>query len=85
MTTNLLQFGVVGYSQWKTSNNGGAQLPALQDARYRVVAIGPQASLIVPKWNANFFFRYEPEFAATARVEGTTLTFGGAIIFPATK
>ena len=47
------------YFIFTSSNNGGPQLPTLQDARYRVVAIGPQASLIVPKWNAIFFFRYD--------------------------
>jgi len=32
-----------------------------------VAAIGPQATFIAPKWNLNVFFRYETEFAASAR------------------
>lgn len=83
--THLLQLGVGGYGQWQTSKNGGAQPAVIQDARYRVVSIGPQLSFIVPKWNASFFFRYEPEFAARATVEGSTIAFGGAISFPVTK
>jgi hypothetical protein len=83
--SHVLQLGVGGYGQWQTSRNGGTQPSVIQDARYRVVAIGPEATFIVPKWNANFFFRYEPEFAARARVEGSTIAFGGAISFPVTK
>jgi hypothetical protein len=83
--SNLLQFGVVGYGQWQTSDDGGRQSQAVANSRYAVAAIGPQATYIVPKWNLSFFFRYEPEFGASLRVEGTTLTFGGAISSPVTK
>jgi hypothetical protein len=83
--SNLMQLGVVGYGQWQTSQDGGAQLPLLKSSRYAIAAIGPQATFLVPKWNLNLFFRYEPEFGAVARVEGSTITFGGAISFPVTK
>jgi hypothetical protein len=71
--SNLLPFGAVGYGQRQTSANGGPQPACLENSRYAVTAIGPQAMFVVPKCNMNFFFRYETEFAASARPEGTTL------------
>lgn len=82
---SFLQIGAVGYGQWQTTMTGGSVPPAIQDARYAVAAIGPQVTFIVPKWNFNIFARYEPEFGASARVEGSTLTIGAAIAFPVTK
>jgi hypothetical protein len=82
---NFLQIGAVGYGQWQTTASGGSVPAEVKKARYAVAAIGPQATFIVPKWNLNMFFRYEPEFGASASVEGTTLTFGAAISFPVTK
>ncbi len=82
---NYLQFGAVGYGQWQTTMNTGSLPPAIRDAHYSVAAIGPQVTFMVPKWNLNIFARYEPEFGASARLEGNTLTIGGAIAFPVTK
>jgi hypothetical protein len=82
---DYLQFGAVGYGQWQTSTNSGSVPPSLRDVRYSVAAIGPQVTFIVPKWNLNVFGRYEPEFGASARLEGSTLTIGAAIAFPVTK
>jgi hypothetical protein len=82
---NYLQFGAVGYGQWQTTMNSGSVPPAIRDAHYAVAAIGPQVTFIVPKWNLNLFARYEPEFGASARLEGNTLTIGGAIAFPVAK
>ena len=65
--------------------NTGSVPPEIRDAHYSVAAIGPQVTFIVPKWNLNLFARYEPEFGASARLEGTTLTIGWAIVFPAAK
>lgn len=80
-----LQFGAVGYGQWQTTMNSGSVPPAVRDSMYAVAAIGPQVTFIVPKWNLNVFARYEPEFGASARLEGSTLTIGGAISFPVVK
>jgi hypothetical protein len=49
----------------------------------RLVALAQQKGPGQTKWN--FFFRYEPEFYATATTEGIMFTFGGAISFPAAK
>jgi hypothetical protein len=81
----LFQIGAVGYGQWQTTADNGPVLPAIRDARYSVAAAGPQASVIVPKWNLSFFFRYEPEFAASSTTEGTTMMFGASISFPVAK
>ena len=70
-------------SRFKAPDNGPV-LPVVGDARYSV-ALGPQASFIVPKWNLSCFFRYEPEFAASSHVEGTSMIFGGSINFPVAR
>jgi hypothetical protein len=80
----MFQLGAVGYGQWQTTDNGGAA-PDVKNSRYAVAAIGPQVSFLIPKWNTSFYFRYEPEFGATNRVEGTTFAFGGSISFPVVK
>jgi hypothetical protein len=82
---NFLQIGAVGYGQWQTSETTGSVPNVVRDSRYAVGAIGPQGSFIVPKWNLSLFVRYQPEFAASARIEGTTWTVGGNISFPVTK
>ena len=67
---NLLQLGAVGYGQWQTTARGVSVPTVVKDSRYRVAAIGPEAPFIVPKWNSNFFFRYEPEFGASGPYRG---------------
>jgi hypothetical protein len=81
----LFQFGVIGYDQWQVSSNNGTYtlptgliVPASNIPYYSVHAIGVQANFIVPKQGLNFFFKYEPEYVATARPIGRTFVFGGS-------
>jgi hypothetical protein len=85
MGHNYFQVGAVGYGQWQTTATNGSVPAVVRNSRYGVASVGPQATYIVPKWNFNAFFRYEPEFGASARVEGTTLTFGAFVSFPVKK
>jgi len=80
MGKQLIQVGVVGYGQWQTSDNGG-QDAANSFNGYRVAAIGPQLSLIIPQKKVSLAVRYEPEFAARSRVQGNTLVITGGITF----
>jgi hypothetical protein len=80
----LLQVGVVGYDQWQVSDNTGLQangLPAGALPFYSVHAIGFQTNFILPPKNLSFYFKFEPEYSAKARVEGRTIVFGGSYTF----
>jgi len=44
----LLQFGVVGYGQWQTTNNGGPGVNPRDPGHYRVNAIGGTVSIALP-------------------------------------
>ncbi len=82
--SKLLQFGLVGYDQWQVSNNTGLLgngLPARLVPFYSVHAIGFQTNFILPPKNLNFYFKFEPEYSAKARVEGRTVVFGGSYTF----
>ena len=79
--TKLLQLGVIGYDQWQVKADGGTLtngVPAALIPPYSVHAIGLQANFMLPTKNANFFFKYEPEYLAYAHPQGRTLVFGGA-------
>ncbi len=80
----LLQIGVIGYDQWQVSDNGGTLsigVPASTLPRYSVHGIGFQTTFLVPKRNLNIFFKYIPEYSATAHTLGRTIVFGGAYTF----
>jgi len=80
----LLQAGVIGYDQWQVSSNSGltsSGLPASAAPFYSSHAIGFQTNFILPAKNLNFYFKFLPEYAAKARVEGRTIAFGGSYTF----
>jgi len=80
----LLQAGVIGYDQWQVSSNSGltsSGLPASALPFYSSHAIGFQTNFILPAKNLNFYFRFLPEYAAKARVQGRTIAFGGSYTF----
>lgn len=82
--SKLLQLGVVGYDQWQTSANSGltsSGLPARLIPFYSAHAVGFQTNFILPPKNLNFYFKFEPEYSAKARVEGRTIVFGGSYTF----
>ncbi len=76
----LLQFGLVGYGQWQTSNNSGPGVDPAQP-RYSVNAIGGAANVILPARKASVGFKFFKEFANSSTVQGYSLQFMGSITF----
>jgi hypothetical protein len=81
--TTLLQFGMIGYGQWQTTNKTGptpAQV-ALGMLHYGVLGLGAGANVILPARKVSLGFKYYKEFHASNTVEGYSLQFSGAITF----
>jgi hypothetical protein len=79
--SRLLQLGLIGYDQWQVSDNGGLaapNIPANSLPYYSGHSIGVQSNFILPAKALNFFFKFEDEYAATARPQGHTIVFGGS-------
>lgn len=85
----LLQAGVIGYDQWQVTASSGTfavagpggnfvVLPANRLPFYSGHGVGGQLSLILPKSNLIFYFKYEDEYKAYSTPIGNTLVFGGA-------
>lgn len=73
MITNL---GVVGYSQFKMSNDSGTAIPLLlRGLKDNVSAIGPEINTFIPKPRLSLLFRYEPEYTAKNRTQGQMFLF----------
>ena len=73
----LIQFGVVGYSEFQLTNDSGTHVPALTaNNKDRVFAIGPEFGVILPTKKLNFMVRVLPEFGARNRTQGVTLVLG---------
>src|SRR6266404_8310406 len=77
----LLQFGLVGYGQWQTSNNSGPGVDPALPAHYRVNAIGGAANVILPARKASVGFKLFKEFSNSSTVQGYSLQFVGSITF----
>ena len=73
----LIQFGVVGYSEFQLTNDSGTDVPVLTaNNKDRVFAIGPEFGVILPTKKLNFMVRVLPEFGARNRTQGVTLVLG---------
>ncbi len=77
----LLQFGLVGYGQWQTSNNSGPAVDPALPAHYRVNAIGGAANVILPARKASVGFKLFKEFSNSSTVQGYSLQIVGSITF----
>lgn len=76
----LLQFGLVGYGQWQTSNNSGPGVnPGF--AHYRVNALGGAANVILPARKASVGFKLFKEFSNSSTVQGYSLQIVGSLTF----
>jgi hypothetical protein len=70
----LIQFGVVGYSEFQLTNDSGTDVPVLTaNNKDRVFAIGPEFGVILPAKKFNFVARVLPEFGARNRTQGVTV------------
>jgi hypothetical protein len=76
----LLQFGLVGYGQWQTSNNSGPGVDPAQ-SHYSVNAIGGAANVILPARKASVGFKLFKEFSSRSTVQGYSLQIMGSITF----
>jgi hypothetical protein len=77
----LLQFGLVGYGQWQTTNAGGTGLPPVHQGPYRVNALGGAANVILPARKAGVGFKLFKEFSNSSTVQGYSLQIAGEITF----
>lgn len=72
----LIQFGVIGYSEFQLTNDSGTAVPLLTaNNKDRVFAIGPEFGVILPTKKFNFLARVLPEFGARNRTQGVTVVF----------
>src|SRR5258707_9108924 len=77
----LLQFGLVGYGQWQTSNNSGPGVDPAKSAHYRVNALGRAATAVFPARKASVGFKLFKEFSNSSTVQGYSLQTVGSITF----
>jgi len=77
----LLQFGLIGYGQWQTSNNSGPGVDPASPASYRVNAIGGAANVVLPARKASVGFKLSKEFSNSSTVQGYSLQIVGSISF----
>ena len=77
----LLQFGVVGYDQWQTSNNSGPGVNPRDPGHYRVNAIGGAANITLPVRELAVGFKLFKEFSNSSTVQGFSLQITGAVTF----
>ena len=73
----LLQFGMIGYSEFQLTNDSGTTLTAFnKGAKDRVHALGAEFGVILPAKKFNFLVRVLPEYAAHSRTQGVTVLVG---------
>jgi outer membrane protein OmpA-like peptidoglycan-associated protein len=69
----IMNLGLIGYGQFKTTADTGADLPlpnVISQIRDRVLALGPEFNILWPKQRLNLMVRYFKEFGARNRTEG---------------
>jgi len=78
----LLQFGLVGYHQYQTTDKSGPTItPEQASTRYRVNAMGGAANIILPVRKVAITFKALKEFGNRSTVQGYSIQIGGAISF----
>jgi hypothetical protein len=77
-----LQFGLVGYGQWQTTDKHGPNItPEQAAARYKVNALGFAANAVLPEQKVSVGVKYFHEFECRSTFQGYTLQISGAITF----
>lgn len=77
-----LQFGLVGYGQWQTTDKTGPAITSGQSAeRYRVNALGFVSNVLLPARRVSLGLKYFHEFANRSTFEGYSLQILGAVAF----
>jgi hypothetical protein len=83
MTDNShLQFGLVGYNQWQTTDKTGPGItPEQAAAHYKVNALGAGSNVVLDKLNLTAGFKYFKEFSNRSTFEGYSVQFSASIHF----
>src|SRR5262245_27911885 len=77
-----LQLGVIGYSQWQTTDKTGPTITAAESsARYKVNALGFASNVSLPARKVSLGLKYFKEFSNTSTFQGYTLQISGAVTF----
>jgi len=72
----VLQIGVVGYSEFQLTKDTGSGVTSLNLVdKDRVHAIGPEFGVILPAKKFNFLARVLPEYYSRSRTRGVTVVF----------
>ncbi|MBN1437701.1 MAG: transporter [Sedimentisphaerales bacterium] len=66
-----VDLGVVGYNQWQLTDDTGDDV-TWNDVHDRVGAIGPEVQVFFPEYTTFVSFRWEWEYSAVDRPEGST-------------
>jgi hypothetical protein len=67
----IMNAGLIGYAQFKTTSDSGTALPAaLAGQKDRVFALGPEFNILWPKQRISLTARYFAEFGARDRTQG---------------
>jgi hypothetical protein len=79
----LLQIGAVGYGQYQTTDDRGPGIDPViaQNSHYRVNALGPGTTIILPERKTSLGFRFFKEFANVSTFQGQSLQIYAAITF----
>jgi hypothetical protein len=77
-----LQFGLVGYNQYQTTDKSGPTITAAQaGAHYKVNSLGFTTNVILPAKSVSVGFKYFSEFANRSTFEGYSAQISGSIGF----
>jgi len=77
-----LQFGLVGYGQWQTTDKHGPNItPEQAAAHYKVNALGFAANAALPQQKVSVGVKYFHEFECRSTFQGYTLQISAAVTF----
>jgi len=77
-----LQFGLVGYGQWQTTDKTGPTITADQaKAHYKVNALGLASNVTSPTRKVSMGLKYFKEFSNSSTFQGYSIQISGSIKF----
>jgi hypothetical protein len=77
-----IQFGVIGYNQFQTTDKKGPTIsPQQAKDYYKVYALGAAAHFAFPRQRLNFGFKYFKEFANRSTFQGYAVQVSGSYKF----
>jgi hypothetical protein len=77
----LVELGVLGYSQWRETQDSGADVSRFNRNEDQVHAIGAQIGYAIPTWRLAVTAKYLYEYYAEARFRGQVETLSIAYQF----